>query len=156
MFIKQLCWKKKQIPQHLLDFYHTYDQDARTPAFGKYKDSFFKLARSYDQTFLVIDALDECIQNQREQIIDFISDLTKDLPCAKVFVTSRSETDIVEAFTCQQTLTIQIEAKNVVEDIKAFAKGRVDDLVKLNKLKLKDSALKEIIAQTLVTQAEGM
>jgi archaellum biogenesis ATPase FlaH len=150
MFIKQLCWKKKQIPQHLLDFYHTYDQDARTPAFGKYKDSFFKLARSYDQIFLVIDALDECIQNQREQIIDFISDLTKDLSCAKVFVTSRSETDIVEAFTRQQ------EAKNVAEDIKAFAKGRVDDLVKLNKLKLKDSALKEIIAQTLVTQAEGM
>ena len=71
-------------------------------------------------------------------------------------MTSRSETDIVEAFTRQQTLTIQIEAKNVVEDIKAFAKGRVDDLVKLNKLKIKDSALKEIIAQTLVTQAEGM
>jgi ankyrin repeat domain-containing protein 50 len=94
-FIKQLCWKKQEIPQYLLDFYHAYDRDGRIPAFDKYKDNFFRLARSFDQIFIVIDALDECKQEEqdeilnREQIINFIFDLTDGLkdepPCTKVF-----------------------------------------------------------------------
>lgn len=94
-FIKQLCWKKQQIPQFFLDFYHAYNRDGRIPAFDKYKDSFFRLVSSFDQVFIVIDALDECKQEEqneilnRERIINFIFDLIDGLkdesPCAKVF-----------------------------------------------------------------------
>lgn len=165
-FIKQLCWKKQQIPQYLLDFYHAYDRDARIPAFDKYKDNFFRLAKSFDQVFIVIDALDECKQEEqdeilnREQVINFIFDLTDglndELPCAKVFLTSRRETDIIDAFARHKTPTIQIEVKNVTEDINAYVNDRVEDLVKAEKLKLKKSTLKEKIVKILVANAEGM
>jgi ankyrin repeat domain-containing protein 50 len=161
-FIKQLCWKKEQIPQHLLDFYHTYDRDVRTPAFDKYKDNFFRLVKSFDQIFLVIDALDECNQDDqngiqnREQIMDFIFHLADDMPCAKFFVTSRRETDITDAFACHQTPTIQIEAKNVAEDINAYANDHVENLVKTKKLRLGKPTLKGKIVELLVARAEGM
>ncbi|KAH0544336.1 hypothetical protein FGG08_001477 [Glutinoglossum americanum] len=153
-FIKQLCWKKEKIPQSLLDFYHKYDGDARTPAFDKYKENFLHLAESYDRIFLVIDALDECQQDPREKVIDFICELANDFPCARVFVTSRMENDIAEAF--MKTPTIQIEARNVAEDINAFVSDRVGQLVKTKKLRLRDHALQERIIQTLVSRAEGM
>jgi hypothetical protein len=155
-FIKQLCWKKEQIPQHLLNFYRTYWRDDRTPAFDKYKDSFYVLAKTFKQIFLIVDALDECKHDQRERVISFISDLVDDLPRAKVFVTSRREVDIIEAFTRRETPLIQIEAHNVSEDINAFVNDRVEHLVGTNKLRLKDPALKERIIQTLVSRAEGM
>jgi len=161
-FIKQLCWKKEQIPQYLLDFYHTYDWDARIPAFDKYKDNFFRLAKSFGQIFVVLDALDECQQEEengifnREQIMNFIFDLTNGTPCTKLFLTSRRETDIRDALKRYQTPTIQIEGENVVEDINAYVSDHVEDLLKVKKLKLRKPALKEKIVKMLVANAEGM
>jgi ankyrin repeat domain-containing protein 50 len=161
-FIKQLCWKKEQIPRHLLDFYHTYDRDVRIPAFDKYKDNFFRLAKSFDQTFIVIDALDECKQDEqngiqnREQIMDFIFHLADDMPCAKFFVTSRRETDITDAFARHQTPTIRIEAKNVTGDINTYVNDRVENLLKAKKLRLGKATLKGKIVELLVAKAEGM
>jgi ankyrin repeat domain-containing protein 50 len=161
-FIKQLCWKKEQIPQHLLDFYHTYDRDVRIPAFDKYKDNFFRLVKSFDQIFLVIDALDECKQDEqngihnREQIMNFIFDLADDMPCVKFFVTSRRETDITDAFARHQTPTIQIEARNVAEDINAYVNDHVENLIRAKKLRLGKPSLKRKIVESLVARAEGM
>jgi ankyrin repeat domain-containing protein 50 len=161
-FIKQLCWKKEQIPQYLLDFYHTYDWDVRIPAFDKYKDNFFRLAKSFDQIFVVVDALDECQQEEqngifnREQIINFIFDLTDGTPCAKVFLTSRRETDIRDALARHQTPTIQIEVRNVTEDINAYVNDHVEYLLKVKKLKLGKPILKEKIVKMLVANAERM
>jgi ankyrin repeat domain-containing protein 50 len=103
-----------------------------------------------------MDALDECKEDQREQIISFISDLTNDLPRAKVFVTSRRETDIVEAFARWKTPTIQIEPRNIAEDIDVFVRDRVEALVGLGTLRLENPALKGRIIETLITRAEGM
>jgi hypothetical protein len=165
-FIKQLCWKKEQIPQHLLDFYRAYDRDARIPTFDMYKDNFFRLTKYFDQIFVIIDALDEVNQDEqdgilnREQIMNFLFDLTSgrigDLPFVKVFVTSRRETDIANAFALHQTSTILIDAKNVTEDINTYVNDRVQDLVKMKKLKLEKHTLKEKIVQMLVANAEGM
>jgi hypothetical protein len=161
-FIKQLCWKKERIPQYLLDFYHLYDRNGRTPAFDECKYNFFRLVESFDQIFVVIDALDECKQDEqdeiqnREQIMNFIFDLTDGPHCAKVFVTSRRETDITDAFARHQTPTIQIEVKNVTEDINVYVNDHVENLVKEKKLRLGRLTLKEKIVEILVARAEGM
>ncbi|KAH0563452.1 hypothetical protein GP486_001989, partial [Trichoglossum hirsutum] len=161
-FIKQLCWKKEQIPQYLLDFYDTYSRTDRTPPFDKYMDNLLCLAKSYTQVFLVIDALDECKQDEedqivnREQILGFAFNLADRVSCAKVFVTSRIETDIAQAFAYRKTPVIQIEARNVIEDITTYVNGRVEDLVKIGKLRLRNPSLKQKITKTLITRAEGM
>jgi ankyrin repeat domain-containing protein 50 len=165
-FIKQLCEKKKQIPQYLLDFHNTYDRDVRIPSFDAYKRNFFLLVKSFDQTFVIIDALDECKQDEeretlnRKQIMNFILELTHDQkddpPCVKVFVTSRRETDIMNAFSLYHTPTIQIEAKNVTGDINTYINDHVEDLVKMRTLKLRRLSLKKKIVEMLIANAEGM
>jgi hypothetical protein len=78
------------------------------------------------------------------------------MPCAKFFVTSRRETDITDAFARHRTPTIQIEAKNVAEDINAYVHDHVENLVKAKKLRLGKPTLKEKIVELLVARAEGM
>ncbi|KAI9860062.1 MAG: hypothetical protein M1813_006410, partial [Trichoglossum hirsutum] len=161
-FIKQLCWKKEQVPQYLLDFYDAYSRTDRTPPLDKYIDTLLCLAKSYTQIFLVIDALDECKQDEedqivnREQILGFVFNLADRISCAKVLVTSRIETDIAHAFACRKTPVIQIEARNVMEDITTYVNGRVGDLIKIGKLRLRSPSLKQKINETLITRAEGM
>ena len=104
----------------------------------------------------MIDALDECDQGHREQILDFIKQLTTQVSTAKVFVTSRRESDIVEAFTLMETPKLQIAAENVKEDIDCFVVDRVKYLIETNKLKIKDHSLEGEITERLKTQAQGM
>ena len=74
----------------------------------------------------------------------------------KVFVASRREHDIEEAFTRRQTPTIQIKAKNVRQDIDVFVSGRAEELVRAGKLRITDQSLISEIVQTLSSRAEGM
>jgi hypothetical protein len=74
----------------------------------------------------------------------------------KFFLTSRKETDITDAFAQYKTPTINIEVKNVTEDINAYVIDHVENLVKAKKLKLRNPTLKGKIAKMLVANAEGM
>ena len=154
--IRQISWTETSLPACLLDFYHTYDKDARTPFLDRYEDLFLRLAKSYDKIFIVFDALDECKVDQREKILDFITNTAKILPFVKILVTSRRESDIEKAFSCQATPVIEIKAENIAEDIKQFATERVEYLIKENKLQVDDPQLKTRIIETLVNKAEGM
>jgi hypothetical protein len=121
-FTKQLCWKKCTIPTHLLDFYHAYDRGARVPSFEKYTANFETLAESFDQIYAVVDALDECNEDQGRQILEVIVNLVKVLPSAKVFITSRREYGIEETFKKHHPPTIPIEARSVERDIQVLCK----------------------------------
>lgn len=155
--IKQLCWKKDAIPDDLLAFFHNYDGNARIPTLDTVIARFIHLVETdFDHAFLVIDALDECEQNYREQILDFVKQLTALVPTVKVFVTSRRETDIVEAFQLLGTPAIEIAAHNVEADINSFVADRVKYLLETKKLKIRNASLKEKIIKTLTTQADGM
>ena len=79
------------------------------------------------------------------------------LPCAKVFITSRRESDIVRAFESGDT--IQIKADNVNPDIERFV---CDEMEKLRqgyhgkKLHLKDNMCERRIISTLTEKADEM
>lgn len=154
--VRQISWTETPLPACLLDFYHTYDKDARTPSLKGYEDLFLRLAESYDKIFMVFDALDECEADQREKILDFIFNIAHNLRCVKILVTSRRENDIEKAFSRQTTPIIEIKAENVAEDIKQFVTERVEYLIKCKKLEVHDSQLESHIIETLVTRAEGM
>jgi hypothetical protein len=72
----------------------------------------------------VLDALDECPERERHRIISFISKIVAELRCAKVFIISRREADILEAFK-SKTSTIQIKVKSIVADILLYVYNEV-------------------------------
>jgi len=74
----------------------------------------------------------------------------------RFFLTSRKETDIADAFTRYKTPTINIEVKNVTEDINAYVINHVENLVEAKMLKLRNPTLKGKIVKMLVDNAEGM
>jgi hypothetical protein len=116
------------IPPWLLKFKH----DRLSPSTASTQESFISLTEELNlkEVYMVIDALDECPELERQHIIGFVTRVTEYLPCTKVFITSRRESDIVRAFNKSSTPTIQIKAKNIATDIESFVRSEVKKLRK--------------------------
>ena len=153
--MKQLCRRKELIPSDLLKFKH----DSHHPSFASLQDILISLANSYDQTFLIIDALDECPIDKREYIIGFLIKAVKLIPCVKVFITSRKESDIAEAFKHEETPIVEVKVENVAEDIRNYVGAevkRLRDGYSGKKLYIGNDALEDKIVRALTDKAEGM
>jgi hypothetical protein len=153
--IKQLCRKKDTVSADLLRFKH----DSLRPSFESLQELFISVASSFQENFLMLDALDECPSDQRHQIIGFLHRILDRVPATKVFVTSRKEGDIAEAFECNGTPIIKIEAQSVAQDIKTFVSDEVKRLrqgYNGKKLYLRSDLLEEIIVRILSEKADGM
>lgn len=105
-------------------------RDARSPSLIGSRDCFLSLAESFSEVFVVFDALDECPEKKRHDILGFITEVvTASVPCrVKVFATSRREMDIAKAFEDRHVPTVQILAENVAADIETFARSKVEKL----------------------------
>ena len=153
--IKQLCRKLSFIPQDLLSF----KQNSLRPSFASLQQLFISVSKSFEEIFLLVDALDECPSDQRHQIIGFFNYVVGSVSTVKIFITSRKEGDIAEAFEQNSTPVIRIEAQNVTEDIKKFLEDEVKRLRTGHhgkRLYLQDHSLEGIIISTLSDNADGM
>ena len=152
--IKQICQKRESIPEWLLQS----QLASRSPSTASKEESFLSLAECSQNIFLVIDALDECPRSSRSNVIGFIFKMISSLPCAKILVTSRRESDIVRSFE-QHGGTIQIKADSVAADIERYACSEVDKLCQGyngKKLYLSSAVCKQRIVETLTEKADGM
>jgi ankyrin repeat domain-containing protein 50 len=153
--IKQLCRKRDVVPPGFLKV----KQDALDPLQLGNQDSFKTVASEFDEVLVVIDALDECPKDVRYKILGFLAGIVNDLPCTKVFATSRRETDIEEAFKNLKTPIIEIEAESVAADISSYVTSetkRLRDGYDGRRLYVKSDALADTIVRTLTEKAEGM
>lgn len=154
-FIKQFCNNFKDIPQHLMDFFHEFDRNMEEPLQERYLSELQKLTADFRNVFVVIDALDECI-SKREVIMDILFDFARSLPHAKIFITSRKEPDIEARFRREQIPVIQIAAEDVNRDIEVFVRGRCRELIQEQKLRVRSVQLEQKITITLISKAQGM
>lgn len=111
------------------------------------------------QTFLVIDALDECpISDKEKSRTKVLALLTKlsawALPSVHVLVTSRKEPDISKALTPLMNFSsISIQTSQVQPDIHRYITSQLANDLELKKW---SARIKEEIENTLVEQANGM
>ena len=105
---------------------------------------------------MVIDALDEAPQKQRKNIFKLIRKLVSELPCIKIFATSRKEPDITSTFFQLKAPTVEIEAKNSAEDIYIYVRGKVESLISEGDLVLENLSLQDTIIEELISKADGM
>lgn len=157
--IKQLCRKKKVLPDHLKRFYESYSQNVEIPSLENLQDQFIQLSQTFGQVFVVVDALDECAD--RVDFLPVITTLARESSCKfKVFVTSRRERDIVASFTKPSpphTRTfpiIEIQATKVDADIATFVRfqvaNRTDNICDITQ------GLRIRIVDALVSKSNGM
>ncbi|KAF2022482.1 hypothetical protein EK21DRAFT_119716 [Setomelanomma holmii] len=155
--MKQLCRKKERIPHNLLQVKH----DALPPSLIGTRERFVSLIEDLSRVYVVFDALDECPEQERKDILSFITSIvTVPGPCSvKVFVTSRKRMDIAKAFEDRSIPTIPIRADNVAADIEAFARSQVEKLrtgEHGKTLYVTSDDLRHKIVQALAAKADGM
>lgn len=104
-------------------------------------------------TFLLIDALDEC--TQREELLDLIKNICSwKLSNVKILTTSRSEQDIEDVLRSLSTC-IGIQSAKSDADIRLYVDRRLASDPKLRKWS-NNADLMEEIRTALVTGADGM
>ena len=109
-------------------------------------------------TYIIIDALDECEQQQRDQLIETLQALLfNSSSLVKIFVTSREDRDIVEAMDGYPHVVINASRNS--KDIARFVNDSVDDLIRRKQLLRTQDVTNELrteIKKVLQDKAQGM
>ncbi|KAK0431477.1 hypothetical protein EV421DRAFT_168454 [Armillaria borealis] len=85
-----------------------------------------KASAPWKRVFIVIDALDECMQKNRRESIAAIRKLASAGSKMSVFVTSRAEQDIVDVLGSVPTISLVNETQRVKDDIRRFIEEKMN------------------------------
>ncbi|KAL8797124.1 MAG: hypothetical protein Q9195_000591 [Heterodermia aff. obscurata] len=113
--------------------------------------------KSSSPTFVVLDGLDECEKEIRQQMIDLFCHLSKlkDAVC-KILILCRDEDQLLNLRTLQGIPRIRITPIALEGDIKSFVTGSVRSRVQSGELRMRNPDLEKEIVTELVNKAHGM
>ena len=150
----------RPFPPKLDEVYQQHYQSHSQPRLQELQDIFLAMVQQFNSTFLVLDALDECTPDQRKDLCEFFAKIVElsnvtSHGLVKLFVSSRKEHDIENAFLRKSFPTIEVEARKVNSDIELYVQAQIEQLSHNVPLTLSD-IMKEKIFTTLTTNAGGM
>ncbi|KAG9591653.1 hypothetical protein KCU77_g1492, partial [Aureobasidium melanogenum] len=152
-FLKQLCQQHDEIPERLLKA----KRDAREPIGVLNTEMFTSVTELYPRAFIVIDGLDECPEERRSPILEFMVEASSDSSSnLEIFVSSRKELDISTQFAFLNTPAIELKTGTITPDIRSFVQHEASRLRIESKLRVRDDDLFEEIIQKLVEESNGM
>lgn len=150
----QLARKMPRIPDDLLNLYSQYKHTQ--PPMERLVSTLRSTLEICGESFVIIDALDECIDNgRRTEILTLLTELSKwALSNLHVLVTSRKEPDIEKSLTPLLTLRpICIQTDQIQNDLRLYVRTHLrkdSDLAKWS------PKIKQEIEETLIEGANGM
>ena len=125
------------------------------------------LCNIYPQTWIIVDALDECDENTRQSLIHRFLDLVKGCTSlVKIFVTSCLDSDITVTLDSDaifvRSIALQGETSGVSDDMRRIVEGRVQKAFdegsvlqgKLNQKKAQE--LKSGMVEILLARGDAM
>lgn len=117
-----------------------------------------KLLEKYQDAIIVIDALDECNEETRGDLLDALEELLKESPCLlKVFVSSRTDQNIV--YRLETYPNLELSSGRNAKDIDLYARYETKRLIKrgdlMRRSQRKEELCDKIIAE-LICKADGM
>ena len=116
-----------------------------------------KSAGSFDQAYIVLDGLDECVGSERTNVLKFLVDIQSwDLDPLHILAASRPEQEIKETMdTLHGTCHVDLHdtKSQINDDIKVYLDNVLQDNPYLRKWGPTEKAL---IRDTLVNRADGM
>ncbi|PBK65236.1 hypothetical protein ARMSODRAFT_438992 [Armillaria solidipes] len=113
-----------------------------------------KASAPWKRVFVVIDALDECMQGKRRESIAAIRDLASAGSNISILVTSRAEQDIVDVLSSVPTISLVNETWRVKDDIRRFIEEKMNNS-DLSLARLPEP-VRARISSTLLEKANGM
>jgi hypothetical protein len=140
------------VPKALVDLYTQCGNGHQEPTLDDLQNTLQKILDGFSSTFIILDALDECVE--REKILNWIQTfiLDKDITLRlHLIVTSRPEQEINDQFKSHHYIDLVKESGN--HDLKAYLDYQLQNNSALQKWKFDTQ---EQIKSTLLKKADGM
>ena len=154
--VSQLAAQCTNQPHLLTSLHSSRDKAGRQPKVSDLRQTLRDLVQIFDDTFIIIDALDEC--KEREQLLGDIQNFVKwQLGGLHILVTSRREWDIKQTLDplLNENQTIDIQSEVVDRDIRIYVREILQNAKGLNRWRNKPGVQDEI-EKALTGNANGM
>ena len=150
--VSQIVWQQERVSVSLNGLYERYDRGGRQPARDMLLTTLRDNLRDSAETFIVLDALDECKELQPLlAVIALISD--SQIPTLHIACTSRRERHIVEVFDQLNVIETSIQNEQVDADIGLLVDDQLEHDPQLQKWSVN---LKGEIRTALARGSQGM
>jgi len=150
---RQILERGQVIPKDVHTLYGRHRGKETKPTRAEYLELLKSLAKECSEVYIVIDALDECIdRNGRIIWRELITKLTGTVHNIRLLYTSRQIDDI--AGILKKLTRIEIQATD--EDLRTYVLEQVESKDDLADFCQDDSTLQENIVQAVVSKAQGM
>jgi Cdc6-like AAA superfamily ATPase len=157
-FVKQFAMSRDQDAiQHCLA--QLYEQKHRE-GFSSNKMSFeecetllIRLIQAYTRSFLILDALDECDQQLRGDLIEVFNRLVNTSKGLKIFISSRRDADLKHQL--EKKSNVGIEATDNQKDISTFVAETIKRNQEVRRIPI-PKGLQDRIVETLLEKSGGM
>lgn len=120
--------------------------------FGSCEDELLESINGYSKTTLILDALDECEQESRWDLVSAMERLmSKAKKTLKIFIASRPDAETRDLFTSQPN--IEIQARDNQVDIEKFV---IEEINKGGRQRRISPRLREKIVNVILESSHGM
>ncbi|KAJ2897091.1 hypothetical protein MKZ38_005001 [Zalerion maritima] len=123
----------------------------RTPTIDEKAGLIRLLSRQFRRTFIFLDALDECPEDSRVQLLETITKLE---PSLRLFFTSRPHVQLDERALLAKLQRVDIVAHKA--ETTSYIENEISKNARLKRLVAKDPTLKRDIIRSVNTNADGM
>ena len=146
--LKQLVQIRPDTAVPVSDMYDEHSKRKSRPSIDEIIRALQSVCSKYTVVYIVVDALDECAGEARNQLIDKLRELQARIDVRLLF-TSRHIPEIIQRFRCGPT----IEVRASEEDAGRYIQGRINDLPSCIQ---RDKDLQDIVRSEIIKAADGM
>lgn len=149
--VKQLLCQLRVIPKEIEESYDIMDREHKRPRLNDLYTMLLVVIKSFDQTFIVCDALDECDQDdQRRELLPLFHRMGRD--GMNVFLTSREHPEDIQD-SLQGSARVELSAQ--AEDITSYVNQKIYDNPRARRL-FAQGDLKARVISELTGHTKGM
>lgn len=148
--LKQLLQERRCIPHNLKSLYQLHSQKQTRPILDEVVKIFLSETSKYSRVFLVIDALDECPDDDgRRQVVLSKIRAIQAVGTINLMITSRFIPKIAQEF--QKSIQLEVRASD--DDVHRYLEGQMFRMVRSVK---RDVRLQETIKNSIAGAVNGM
>ncbi|KAK6359203.1 hypothetical protein TWF696_000367 [Orbilia brochopaga] len=157
----QLYYKCHKASTQLDSLFSSCINGLEQPVLKKLIQAFSDMLAQAEETWIVLDALDECNKGCRDELLTWMSEIlnqaTNSNTNVHLLVTSRPEEDIKSAITqfADANCRVSLQSSLTADDIGAYVRWRVRDSDDFRRWKTHPDVQGEI-ESILITKADGM
>jgi hypothetical protein len=148
--IKQLSSQLLNLPKVVQDLYGRLALLKRRPSFRDLESILVAISKLFPQTYIVCDALDECPQSQRRELLPFF--LRIGLQKINLFLTSRDYPEDIQCFF-ENSAKVRLSARD--DDITSYIEQKIEENPRAKRL-VNEGKCKDLIISGIKRCANKM